>query len=141
MTLVREAMTPNPVVCSPDTPLRAIAKQMKDSDTGFIPLGEGGKLYGVITDRDIVVRAFAEGAGPDTPVRDYCSTDCAVVKETTDLEEAKRQMTGKHIRRLPVVDETMRVVGVVTLGDFAGIAPEQAEAVLKDVSTAPSTDR
>lgn len=135
MPTVREAMTPNPVVCSPDTPLQAIARQMKDSDTGFIPLGEGGKLYGVITDRDLVIKAFAAGADASTPVREYASTDVETIREDADLGEVKARMQDRRIRRLPVVDETMRVVGVVTLGDFVLEAPEDAAEALLAVST------
>src|SRR5688572_4210035 len=114
---IRDVMTPNPRTVSPDDSIQQAARIMRDEDTGAVPVVENGRPVGIVTDRDIVVRAVAEGQ-LNRPVRDIV-TD-AVVMATPDMStrEAAALMSEHQIRRLPVV-ENDRLVGIVSLGDLA----------------------
>ena len=93
---------------------------MRDGDFGLLPVGEEEHLLGVITDRDITVRAVAEGRDPtSTPVRDVVSEGVIWAHEDDSVEDAARVMSDRQIRRLPIVDAGQRLVGIVSLGDFA----------------------
>lgn len=115
---VREVMTPNPRTCQPNSTIRDAAIIMRDEDTGAVPVVEGGRVIGMVTDRDIVVRCIAEGGGGDRKLREICSGD--VVCATPDMSAAEAaDLMGEHqIRRLPVVEDD-KLVGIVSLGDLA----------------------
>jgi CBS domain-containing protein len=115
---VQEVMTPNPRTVGPDDTLQQAAQIMRDEDTGVVPVVEDGRVIGVVTDRDIVIRAVADGDYECT-IDDVVSDDviCATPEMTT--AEAADLMAEHQIRRLPVTDEDERLVGIVSLGDLA----------------------
>jgi CBS domain-containing protein len=117
---VREAMTSNPCTIDADRDVAYAAKMMKDEDVGVAPIVEGEQLVGVLTDRDIAVKVVAEGKDPQsTKVRDIASTDVVTVDPQQDLDEALRLMAQHQVRRLPVVEEDGKVVGVLAQADVA----------------------
>lgn len=116
---VQECMSRNVQVCGPDMTVRDAARVMKDIDSGFLPIGEDDRLLGTLTDRDIAIRAVAEGKGPDTPVREVMSTDVCYCFEDEDIDDVARNMGDIKVRRLPVVNRDKRLVGVVSLGDIS----------------------
>ncbi|WP_431858490.1 CBS domain-containing protein [Azospirillum sp.] len=117
---IREIMTKQVETVSPDTPLKEAARMMRDADIGFLPVGENDRLVGTLTDRDIAVRAVADGKDPNSArVRDAMSPGTAFVFEDQDSSEAATIMSEKQIRRLPVMNRDKRLVGVVAVGDLA----------------------
>ena len=115
---IRDVMTPNPRTVTPDDTIQSAARIMRDEDTGAVPVVENGRAVGMVTDRDIVVRAVADGGQLNRPVREIVTS--AVVTATPDMStrEAAQLMSEHQIRRLPVV-ENERLVGIVSLGDLA----------------------
>ena len=115
---VQEVMTPNPRTVGPDDTLQQAAQIMRDEDTGVVPVVEDGRVIGVVTDRDIVIRAIADGDYECT-IDDVVSDDviCATPEMTT--AEAADLMAEHQIRRLPVTDGDEKLVGIVSLGDLA----------------------
>ena len=116
---VSEAMTRDVRIANPGQSIREVAKIMDDIDAGAMPVGENDRLVGMITDRDIAVRAVAAGKGPDTPVRDVMSKDVKYVFDDEDLEHVAKNMADIQVRRLPVVNRDKRLVGIISLGDVA----------------------
>jgi CBS domain-containing protein len=115
---IRDVMTPNPRTVSPEESIQNAARIMRDEDTGAIPVVENGRAVGVLTDRDIVVRAVADGGQLDRPVRDIATTNIVSVSPDMSTREANDLMREHQVRRLPVV-EGDRLVGMVSLGDLA----------------------
>jgi len=115
---VSEIMTPDPETCAPDDTIRKVASMMADGDYGSVPVLDGERFVGVVTDRDIAVRAVAEGLGPDTPVSEVMTDEPITVEPDTDMEEVADIMAEEQIRRLYVVEDE-KLVGVVSLGDLA----------------------
>jgi len=115
---IRDVMTPNPRTVSPEESIQNAARIMRDEDTGAIPVVENGRAIGVLTDRDIVVRAVADGGQLDRPVRDIATTNIVSVSPDMSTREANDLMREHQVRRLPVV-EGERLVGMVSLGDLA----------------------
>jgi CBS domain-containing protein len=117
---LREIMTRNVKVVSGDAPLQDAARKMKSLDVGFIPVCDGDRLQGIITDRDITIRATADGRDPaKTKVAEIMSNDFAYCLENQDVREAASLMEARQIRRLPILDSAKRLVGVVSIGDIA----------------------
>lgn len=116
---VSEAMSRNVKVASPRNTICDAAGVMAEIDAGALPVGEQDRLVGMITDRDIAVRAVAQGKGPDTPVSDVMSREVKYCFEDEDLEHVARNMADIRVRRLPVVDRDKRLVGIIALGDIA----------------------
>ncbi|HJZ53305.1 MAG TPA: CBS domain-containing protein [Gemmataceae bacterium] len=118
---VKEAMTRGAECIRPDTTLQEAARKMRDLGVGPLPVcGENDRLVGMLTDRDIAVRAVAEGKDPTrTPVKDVMTQGVSYCYEDEDLSEAARQMGEKQIRRLAVLNRDKRLVGIVSLGDMA----------------------
>jgi CBS domain-containing protein len=117
---VREIMTSNARCVGPETTLTEAARQMSDQDVGALPVCDNDRLAGMITDRDIAVRAVARGADPkSTRVRDAMTDGIVFIYEDQDVEEAARLFEAKKIRRLPVLNREKRMVGIVSLGDLA----------------------
>src|SRR3954468_4385797 len=117
---VSEAMTRQVRVASPGQSIRDVAKMMAESDAGAMPVGDNDRLVGMITDRDIAIRAVAQGKGPDTPVRDVMSTEQVLYcYEDEELEQVAKNMSDQQVRRLPVVNRQKRLVGIVSFGDVA----------------------
>ena len=116
---VSEVMTRNVQTVRPDQPVQEAAGFMLSADAGSIPVTEGDRLIGMITDRDIAVRGVAKGNGPDTPVRDLMSSDCICAREDDDVEDAASKMSEAQVRRLPVIDRNEQLCGIVSLGDLS----------------------
>jgi CBS domain-containing protein len=116
---VQEAMTSNPAAVTPDTTVQEAARLMKSEDVGALPIVEDGRIVGVVTDRDLSIRVIAEARGADTPVRAVGSKDIVTIDPQQSLEEAARLMAEHQIRRLPVVEEDGRLVGVLAQADVA----------------------
>jgi CBS domain-containing protein len=115
---IRDVMTPNPRTVSPTDSIQNAARIMRDEDTGAVPVVENGRAIGLVTDRDIVVRAVADGGQLDRPVRDIATTNIVAVTPDMSTREANELMREHQVRRLPVV-EGDRLVGMVSLGDLA----------------------
>jgi CBS domain-containing protein len=119
-------MTRRVEVIRPDSTLQEAAEKMKDLDVGPLPVCEGDRLVGMITDRDITVRGVAEGQDPWTDhVRDVMTKEVIFCFEDQDVAEAARLMKDKQVRRLVVLDRDRRLVGIVSLGDLAVDADEE----------------
>ena len=117
---IREAMTSKPCSIDADKPVSYAAKMMRDEDVGLAPIVEGERLVGVLTDRDIAVRVVAEGRDPDqVKVAEVASRDIVTLDPQQNLDEALRLMAQHQVRRLPVVEEDGRLVGVVAQADVA----------------------
>jgi CBS domain-containing protein len=114
---IRDVMTSNPRTVSPEDTIQNAARIMRDEDTGVVPVVENGRAVGVVTDRDIVVRAVADGQ-LDRPVRDIVSGDVITARPDMSTKEAALLMSEHQVRRLPVV-ENERLVGIVSIGDLA----------------------
>ena len=132
---VSEVMTRDVATVRPDQPVQDAASFMLRADAGSIPVVEGERLLGMITDRDIAVRGVAKGYGPDTPVRELMTNDLVCARIDEDVEEVANKMSEAQVRRLPVVDEQKRLCGIVSLGDLARDAdPDTAEQALEGVA-------
>jgi CBS domain-containing protein len=117
---VSEVMTANPCAIDADKPVAFAAKMLRDENVGLAPIVEGDRLIGTVTDRDIAIRVVAEGKDPQTtPVREIASTSLVTVDPDQDLDEAVRLMAQHQVRRLPVVEEDGRLVGVLAQADIA----------------------
>ena len=116
---VSEVMSRDVQTVRPDQPVQEAANFMLSADAGSIPVTEGDRLIGMITDRDIAVRGIAKGYGPETPVRELMTDDLIVVRVDDDIEEAASKMSEAQVRRLPVIDSDERLCGIVSLGDLA----------------------
>lgn len=114
---IRDVMTSNPRTVSPNDTIQNAARIMRDEDTGAVPVVENGRPVGIVTDRDIVVRAVADGE-LNRPVRDIVSGDIVTARPDMSTKEAAQLMSEHQIRRLPVV-ENERLVGIVSIGDLA----------------------
>jgi len=132
---IRDVMSKDVQVARPEDTLQNVAGRMAAGDFGFIPVADGDRLIGALTDRDIVVRAVASGAGPEARVLDVLSRDALVVRADDDLKVALDLMSSRQIRRLPVVDRDGRLVGVVSLGDLSTRVKERyAGEALEEIS-------
>ena len=119
MSQVRDLMTENPTTCEPSTTAVEAARVMASEDVGPVPVVEGGRVVGIVTDRDLVVRILAEGKDPSsTTIGEIASSDLVTVQPDSELEEAERLMADSQVRRLPVV-EGDRLVGIVAQADIA----------------------
>ena len=115
---VSDVMTANPRTLSPNDTIQSAARIMKEEDAGVVPIVENGKLVGMVTDRDIVIRAVAEGSPGSKPVREIASGNIVCTQPGMSVRDAAKLMGEHQIRRLPVV-ENERLVGIVSLGDIA----------------------
>jgi len=132
---IRDVMSKDVQVARPEDTLQNVAGRMAAGDFGFIPVADGDRLIGALTDRDIVVRGVASGAGPEARVLDVLSRDALVVRADDDLKVALDLMSSRQIRRLPVVDKDGRLVGVVSLGDLSTRVKERyAGEALEEIS-------
>lgn len=123
MTQIKDVMSPNFKWMSPDSPVAQVAETMRDMDVGFMPLAENDKMIGMVTDRDITVRAIAEGKNPaDTSVRDIMTPKTYYCYDDQDVEDVCNNMGEIQVRRLPVVNRNKRLVGIVSMGDLAQAA-------------------
>jgi CBS domain-containing protein len=116
---VSEVMTKDVRLIEPTQTIRDAAKLMAEMDAGIMPVREGDRLVGMITDRDIAVRGVAEGKGPDTPIREVMTQDVKYCYEDDDTNDVARNMADIQVRRLLVLTRDKRLVGIVSLGDMA----------------------
>jgi CBS domain-containing protein len=119
MHMLKDVMTRHVEVISPDATIAEAAQRMRQGDFGLLPVGENDRMIGTITDRDIAIRAVAEGRGSDTKVREVMSDGVCWAFEDESVEHASRIMSERQIRRLPIVDRDKRLTGIVSLGDLA----------------------
>ena len=132
---VRDVMSKDVQVARPGDSLQEVATRMAGGDFGFMPVADGDRLIGTITDRDIAVRAVAGGAACTSPVVEYLSRDPQTARADDDLKTVLDSMGSKQIRRLPVLDKDDRLVGVVSLGDLSTRVKEKyAGEALEDIS-------
>ena len=136
---VRDIMTAEPCALAPGASAMEAAQMMRDNDIGDVVVLEEERLYGIVTDRDIVVRVLAEQSDPSTVrLADICSREVTTIAPDASVGEAVRLIREKSIRRLPVVEDDGQVVGIVSLGDIA-VARDRKSA-LGDISAAtPNT--
>ena len=127
---IRDVMTRTAQLTSPDDTLRHAAQMMKECDCGVLPVADGDRLVGMITDRDIAVRGIADGKGPDTKVRDVMMTDEVMYCFDDDgIQQVCQNMAEIQVRRLPVVSRDKRLVGIVSLSDLAKKEANAAKAL------------
>ena len=136
---VSEVMTTGVETVRPDQQAREAARFMLQADTGSIPVTEGDRLIGIITDRDIAVRGVALGYGPDTPVSELMTSGVVSAHADDPIEEAARKMGEAQVRRLPVIDDDARLVGVVSLGDLARETDEDTASQALEGVSAPGS--
>jgi len=129
---VKQAMTTEVRVASPDQTIRDAARLMAELDAGALPVAENDRLVGMITDRDIAVRAVAEGLPADTPISEIMSHEVLYCFEDQALDDVARNMGQVQVRRLPVVNREKRLVGIVSFADLA--RSEQPTTVGRAVS-------
>jgi len=143
MQTISEVMTRDVHTISPDETVRRAAQLMDELNVGSIPVCDGPRLVGMITDRDITVRATAAGMGPEsTRVGDVMSTDVRTCYSTQNVDEVLSQMGDVQIRRVPVVDQASHsLVGIVSLGDMATKHSGGIDHALEEISSPSEPDR
>jgi CBS domain-containing protein len=121
---------------SPDTPVKTLANTMREQDIGAIPVGENDRLVGMVTDRDITIRAIANGKDISVlTARDVMTKGIVWCRDSDDVSHVANLMQSKQVRRLPVIDKNKRMIGIMSLGDLSQAATERtAAAVTKGVS-------
>jgi CBS domain-containing protein len=136
MNKISEVMTREIQVARPDQTIREAAMMMAREDIGSLPVGENDKLVGMITDRDIAVRAVAEGRSPDTSVREVMTEKIKYCYDDEDVERVAQNMAELQVRRLPVVNRDKRLVGIVALSNVAQCGDKKATTeMLRGVAT------
>jgi CBS domain-containing protein len=136
MGKVRDVMTAEPIVLQRDQSIADAARAMRDNAMGSVLVVDGDKLCGLVTDRDIVVRALAESAAPSSPIGAVCTPHLVAVEADDDTTEALQVMQDNAVRRLPVMDHG-RIVGMVSIGDLA--VEQDEDSALADISAAHPT--
>jgi CBS domain-containing protein len=136
----REIMTSSVQTATRDMPLSQVAVMMRDGDMGSMPVIENGKLVGIVTDRDIVVRSIADGKDAGTPVGDAMTTEIFSVSPDDFVFEAIRLMGDKQVRRVPVVDESGALAGIIAMADIALEMEDEREIAeaLEEISSGSS---
>ncbi|MGH9946869.1 MAG: CBS domain-containing protein [Pyrinomonadaceae bacterium] len=139
-SLCREIMTTDVKTVSRETSLRDVAAMMREGDVGSMPVVDGGKLVGIVTDRDIVIRAIAEGKDSETPVGEAMTAELFTVKADDYVFEAIRLMGDKQIRRVPVVNDDGTLAGIIAMADVALETEDQLEIAetLEEISSGSS---
>jgi CBS domain-containing protein len=136
MQQLKDVMSREVLVVSPDTTIKEAAQKMRDGDFGMMPVVENDRMIAAISDRDIAIRGVAEGMDPDTKVRELMSEGITWAYEDDSVEQAAELMSNLQVRRLPVVNRDKRLVGIVALGDFAveGSELRSAAQALSEIS-------
>ena len=135
---VTEFMSHDVETVSPEQPIQEAAQFMLRADAGAMPVSDGEKLIGMVTDRDIAVRGVAEGLGPDTPVRDVMTEDLVYCFDDEEVEAVALKMSDAQVRRMPVLSrEGEALVGIVSLGDISRSDQGEAASVALDGITDP----
>jgi len=137
--IISEVMTRDVRIASPDDTLQSAAQIMEEQDFGSLPVAENERLVGMLTDRDITIRAVARGMAPqDSTVRDIMSTEIRYVYDDESVRDVAEVMGDLHVRRLPVLNRQKRLVGIVSLGDLALAKPASAGDALQSIAEAPT---
>jgi CBS domain-containing protein len=133
----REIMTKNVRTAAPASTLGEVAAMMRDGDMGAVPVVEAGRLAGIVTDRDIVVRAVAGGLGADTPIAKVMTSELFTVRPDDFVFEAVRLMGGKQVRRIPVIGDDGGLAGIISMADIALETEDELEIAeaLEDISS------
>lgn len=140
MKKLRDLMTRDVEVARPEDTLRDCAEKMRSLNVGSLPVLDGQRLTGMITDRDIVVRAIAMGHNPETSrVRDAMSPEVFALNESASLREAAEMMKEHQVRRLPVVDDNQRLIGIIALGDLAQEASDRISGETLEAISEPTS--
>ena len=134
MQTIAEVMTTDVEVIRPEQTLRDAARAMADLDVGSLPVCDGRKLVGMITDRDITIRAVAEGKSTDTAVTEVMTDDVVWCTDTDSVDEVLQLMSDAQVRRIPVIDRDRQLVGIVALGDIALEEEDDVDETLRDIS-------
>ncbi|MBA4150495.1 MAG: CBS domain-containing protein [Verrucomicrobia bacterium] len=117
---ISDILTKDPQVTSPDATICEAARKMKEHDIGMLPVCDGERLVGSLTDRDLAIRAIAEGCDPfNTKVRDVMTPKVYYCFEDSDVEDAAVIMENEQVRRLPVLNSQKRLIGIISIGDLA----------------------
>ena len=119
MHKLKDVMSRDVQLISPDGTIKEAAQQMRKGNFGMLPVGENDRMIGAISDRDIAIRAVADGKDPSTKVREVMSEGIVWAYEDDSVDDAVKLMSTRQIRRLPIVNADKRLVGIVALGDFA----------------------
>jgi CBS domain-containing protein len=130
----REIMTPSPHFCSSNDSIQSVAREMRDDDCGAIPVVDSGKLVGIVTDRDLAVRALANGTGPDMKVGPYISRDLQICDADSDIQDVQRVMSESQVRRVPIVDASGTCIGIVSQADLARASGANAQVSEREVA-------
>ena len=141
MTRVAEVMTRDAATLAPSETVRNAARMMDELNVGALPVCDGRTLVGIVTDRDIAVRAVSAGMDANAPVESIASSPIAWCFEDDDIESVQRKMADQQIRRLPVVDQEKHLVGIVSLGDIATNADGNLSSTLGAISSPSQPDR
>ncbi|MFX1675802.1 CBS domain-containing protein [Paraburkholderia sp. A2WS-5] len=141
MTTIAEVMTREADVLPPEASLQEAAQIMDRLNVGVLPICDGTRLVGMLTDRDIVVRGVSAGAGPESPVLEALSDTVEWCYGDDDVSVAEQKMVSRQIRRLPVLDRNRQLIGIVSLGDLATWAEGDRSSVLRAVSSPSQPDR
>lgn len=131
---VSKCMSSNVQLARPTDTIRDAANKMLQLDAGALPVEDNDRLVGMITDRDIALRAIGEGKGPDTPVGDVMSKNVRYCFDDEEIESVSEQMGEFQIRRLPVLNRDKRLVGILSLGDVSHADDESSAKALRDIS-------
>ena len=132
---ISEVMTRDVKTVRPDQTAKDAAKFMLSEDAGSMPVSDGDRLIGMITDRDIAIRGVARGYGPETPIRELMTDEIICAHEDDDVEEVATRMSQAQVRRLPVIDSNEKLCGIVSLGDLSRETDDEtAHQALEGVS-------
>jgi CBS domain-containing protein len=135
MPAISELMTRDVRIVSPDTTLQQAAQLLQELDIGSLPVCNGQRLLGMVTDRDITIRGTAAGLPPQsTPVKDVMTESVAYCLETDSVDDVMRKMGERQLRRMPVIDGERNLVGIVALGDLATNRARNTDKVLRKIS-------
>ncbi len=134
---VKQCMTREVCVISPDDTIERAAQLMGRIDAGILPVGDNDRLVGMITDRDIAIRGVAEGCGPSAKVGDVMSREVKYCFDDADADDVLENMAEIQVRRMPVVNHDKRLVGIVSISDIAKDEEKEAGEALRDI-TRPS---
>ena len=137
---VSEIMTKNVRTAAPSTSLREVSAIMRDGDFGAVPIVDGGKLIGIVTDRDIVIRAVSKGKSADSPVSETMTTELFTVTPDDFVFEAVRLMGDKQVRRMPVINNDGSLAGIIAMADVALEMEDEREIAetLEEISSGAS---
>ncbi len=135
---ISECMSRDVRIAAPDETMQHAAAVMASIDAGMLPVGDGERLIGVVTDRDIAIRGVGNGYSPDTPVRDVMSREVLYCHDTDDSDAVLANMGQTQVRRLPVVDSEKNLVGVVSVSDLAHKGSQREAGEALDEITRPS---